>query len=428
MNHRGIALLLALAVCSGGACAEAVEPVASDYLYEVKPGDTLGKIARSQLDAPTRWRDVAAYNELPDPDRIEPGQTLRIRQPWLKGESGKLKVEAVSGSATAAGRALRPGDEIAVGTNVRTAAGGALRVRLPDGSVMNMMENGAFQVEKLERRPGNWFNALFKLISGQIETFKQKYPAGQAELAIRAKGAVLGVRGTHFRMRQEAVNTYAEIEQGLVSFDAQKTPAPLALNGGEGSVADGEHPAEVIPLLPAPQFPHLPEVFDAPYIRWLMPRMEGATAYVGELARDEEFSDHLLPVRGQGDSIRLPDLPNGRYWLRLRAVDGHGLQGMEGKIAFTVNVPPRKFAMTKVYVAGSSIQLRWVAGKESTGYQVQVADNQSFEHPVLDTRTSDNLVELPKPRAGAYFMRVRHLYAGGRGGEWDVPMMFEVPR
>jgi hypothetical protein len=408
----------------------AEEPIkpASDLVYQVKSGDTLGKLAIELLDNAKRWKDVARYNQLPDANRIEPGQTLRIQQPWLRSKAGKLKVEAVTGLAMSGGKEIKVGDELAMGAQLETAAASALRLRLPDGSLLNVMESSQLQIEKLEQRQDNAFTSLFRLLTGQVETFKKKYPEGMSELAIRAKTATLGVRGTHFRMREEGGRAYAEIEQGLVSYEAQKTPMVLALAGGQGSVADGEHAAEVVNLLPPPTFPSLPNEFDTPYIQWTMPELQGAMGFFGELARDEEFSDHLVSVRASKRKIFLRDLPNGRYWLRLRAVDRLGLQGMEGKVSFSVNVPPRKFAMTKVYVTGTGVQLRWVGRKEGGGYQVQVADNLQFNKPMLDTKTSDNLVEIARPKPGQYFMRVRQVFNGGVTDSWDVPMMFEAPR
>ena len=408
---------------------EAIQPTL-DFVYQVKSGDTLGKLASEMLDSAKRWKDVARYNQLPDANRIEPGQMLRIQQPWLKStaKAGKLKVEAVTGSAMSGGKEIKVGDELAMGAQLETAAASALRLRLPDGSLLNMMESSRLQVERLEQRQDNAFIALFRLLTGQVETFKKKYPEGMSDLAIHAKTATLGVRGTHFRMREEGGRTFAEIEQGLVSYDAKKTPTVLSLAGGQGSVADGEHAAEVVDLLPPPTFPALPNEFDTPYIQWALLELQGATGFFGELARDEEFSDHLVSVRANKHKIFLKDLPNGRYWLRLRAIDSHGLQGMEGKVSFSVNVPPRKFAMTKVYVTGTGLQLRWVGRKEGGDYQVQVADNLQFNRPMLDTKTSDNLVEIARPKQGQYFMRVRQVFNSGVTDTWDVPMMFEAPR
>ncbi len=46
--------------------------------YVVSPGDTLGSIAREyNLD----YRKLANWNDIRDPNRIQPGQTLRLTAP-----------------------------------------------------------------------------------------------------------------------------------------------------------------------------------------------------------------------------------------------------------------------------------------------------------------------------------------------------------
>src|SRR6185436_15315970 len=48
--------------------------------YTVKPGDALIRIA---LDNGQGWRDVAKWNNLENPNRIEVGQVLRIVPPGV---------------------------------------------------------------------------------------------------------------------------------------------------------------------------------------------------------------------------------------------------------------------------------------------------------------------------------------------------------
>lgn len=406
---------------------DAAQAGTEDFIYIVQPGDTLGRLARNMLDTPGRWGDVARLNQLPDSNLIRPGQSLRINPLWLKGKSASFRVEALSGQASADGRALKVGDALAAGTEVLTESGGALRLRAPDGSQVDLQEASRLKVEKLEQRGENSFVSVLRLLAGQLEAFKVKRATGMADMAINARNATLGVRGTHFRMRQQGMNTYAEIEDGHVAFEAAKTPQVLALAGGEGSVADGVRPAQVIPLLPAPNYPALPQRFETPYVEWIMPELGGARGYVGELARDASFADHLVSVRSEGDAIRLRELPNGHYWLKLRAVDMQGLQGKEGKIDFEVAVPPRKFVMTKVYISGDKLQLIWVGRRENPRYQVQVAVDQTFARIMLDTQTADNWIDMPRPQPGRYFMRVRQIFEDGRNGGWDVPMAFDAP-
>lgn len=54
----------------------AVRP--SGRTYTVKSGDTLSRIAQSQLGKASRWPEVARLNQLRDPNRIKVGQRLRL--------------------------------------------------------------------------------------------------------------------------------------------------------------------------------------------------------------------------------------------------------------------------------------------------------------------------------------------------------------
>ena len=53
---------------------------ASERTYEVKAGDSLSKIAKQEYGDANQWRRIFDANKdiLKDPDKIYPGQTLRI--------------------------------------------------------------------------------------------------------------------------------------------------------------------------------------------------------------------------------------------------------------------------------------------------------------------------------------------------------------
>jgi nucleoid-associated protein YgaU len=54
-----------------------------EVTYTVKPGDTLSKIANEQLGDPKAFNDIfnANRDQLSDPNKIRPGQVLKIPQP-----------------------------------------------------------------------------------------------------------------------------------------------------------------------------------------------------------------------------------------------------------------------------------------------------------------------------------------------------------
>jgi lipoprotein NlpD len=61
------------------AAAKPAAPLGPDS-YVVKRGDTLYSIA---LDQGVDWRDLAAWNQLTDPTRLQTGQVLRVRAPQV---------------------------------------------------------------------------------------------------------------------------------------------------------------------------------------------------------------------------------------------------------------------------------------------------------------------------------------------------------
>lgn len=74
---RAALLAAALAIITSGAQAVALKADAPDT-YVVQPGDTLWSIAGRFLEDPWRWREVWRGNDLANPNRIYPGDVLRL--------------------------------------------------------------------------------------------------------------------------------------------------------------------------------------------------------------------------------------------------------------------------------------------------------------------------------------------------------------
>jgi nucleoid-associated protein YgaU len=65
---------------SAGAAAPAAKPAAAAKTYTVKAGDTLSKIAKEHLGNAGAYMKIFDLNkdQLTDPDKIKPGQVLRL--------------------------------------------------------------------------------------------------------------------------------------------------------------------------------------------------------------------------------------------------------------------------------------------------------------------------------------------------------------
>lgn len=397
---------------------------ATDFVYQVKKGDNLTKFSNEVLDRTTRWPEVAAYNKLSSAHLIYPGEILHVPFAWLKNYPAEARIEALAGEVKLNGKAALVGDVVPTGAKIETASGASTRLSLPDGSTLNVLEKSNVEAKELSKKSsGNFFSAIFRLASGRIDAVKKKYPNGQAPLRIQTMHATIGVRGTHFRMGEENGKALAEIENGLVGFEVENTPNPLALSGGEGSVADGIKPPAVIPLLPAPKFPELPMQFNRPVVRFVMPELPGAHGFRGEIAKDENFAEMVAPVHADNNQINIAKLKDGHYWLRLRGVDGQGLQGLEQKIPFELKVLPL-IPETPTFERGRLV-MRW-AGEAGAQYELQVASEADFSESLITHTTLKSYLILPRPDAGRYYVRLREI-SDGDVGEWSQARPFNVP-
>jgi lipoprotein NlpD len=73
--------------------------------YTVKPGDTLFRIA---LDSGQTWRDVQAWNNLPNPNALEVGQVLRVQPPGGATTTAAAPAGPTTSPVTSSGVAPRP--------------------------------------------------------------------------------------------------------------------------------------------------------------------------------------------------------------------------------------------------------------------------------------------------------------------------------
>ena len=142
---HGIVLVL---VCAVGARAQTppASPEPTEWIYSIRPGDTLWALGRELLARPHEWPLVQRLNQLPDADRLVPGMRLRIPFELMRIRPAPARAIEVSGNAVvvrADGRraALAAEMPLYAGDAVETGGNGSASIGFADGSTVLLSAN-----------------------------------------------------------------------------------------------------------------------------------------------------------------------------------------------------------------------------------------------------------------------------------------------
>ncbi|RIX76780.1 FecR domain-containing protein [Acidovorax cavernicola] len=423
------------------ACAGLVATAAANAQapHVVKPGETLWGISGQQLSTPLRWPEVQERNQVGEPRLLQPGTVLYFADGRLVPE-GAAVVAAVEGQASrqragGAEQTLTPGMPIQAGDTLITGTDAFVTLGLTGGSRIVLPSRSALEVLAIDAT-----TVRLRLIKGRVESQVQKQQPNQ-QFEIRARSMGLGVRGTHFRVRDEDGLLTGEVISGevVVERTAQATttasaaPAepPLVLRAGSGAVLLDNGPSVARGLLPAPQL--LNETAQRSNRTFRFSPVPGAQTYRLQLARDERF---LLPVheqRGPGPSFEVPaELEPGFYQLRLTAFDAARLEGLPGDS--TIYLPASAGSGTagqgtSSVLSDGRVEVRWpgVAGQR---YAFELSRSADFAVLLVNEPAvyATGMTLGPFALGGRYHWRARQATAdstapaaAGFSGSFDIP-------
>jgi len=408
-----------------------------DWLYTVRPGDTLIGIGERYFIPPQAWRTMQKLqrdNRITDPNRLVPGTVLRIPVSVLRRAPAQATLEAASGVVRwrvgdAAWQEASAGQKLDSGTELETAESASAVLRLADDSRLALAPGSAVLLDTLTLYAGGLMaDTRLRLQHGQAEVAANPARRGNRHLRILTPSAQAVVRGTRFRVGFETDTTREETLEGAVGLAAagQSVHVP----GGQGTLArKGEAPLPPVALLAAADVSALPARFEQLPLRFPLPAMAGAQSWVGQVAPDERFDRILLQKMTRAAALTFSDLPNGDYVLRLRAIDGNGLQGMDALHRFTVFARPFPPGLTS---PGQAAKVRtaqppfaWTPVQTVARYRLQVASQADFSRPLHDSVVEGSAwqppVALPE---GKLYWRAASISAGAEQGPWGAAGAF----
>ena len=424
--------LLALVLIAGGLAHAATEPSPT---YTVRASDKLIRLSREMLVTPGAWLEVAAYNQLKDPNVIRPGQKIDIPLRLLKSQpaAGKLISSAgdvqIGGAAASTGAAVREGSRVQTGLNSSAVIelGDGSQVKLLPGTLAEVVTNRNYAMRDASASASTtWFSGLIRLAQGSLETLASKGQHRAEPLQIKTATSVIGVRGTQFRVAMNdpaGQNSRSEVIEGVVRADnpAQQSGADLPM--GTGAVINPtQKEVKVVKLLPAPDLSASASELVKPQAELHWAAVAGAAGYRVQLASDAAFNQIVREYRVAGTSANLADAPSANWYARVRGIDGAGLEGFDAVKQLALSEPRlwRAANPRLSFLSGGTV-LRWVSltavgGEEiaAQGYTIELARDRAFTQELKRIISPGSSAALGTLGAGSYFVRAQAMLDGGK--------------
>ena len=433
-------LAIALAIQSGAAAG-----ADDDYVYRVTSGDTLIGLSARLLNVPDDWPKVARHNRLPNPNYILPGAELRVPFALLKNTLAGATVSHLQGdvkfaSGATASSVLALGATLGEGATVVTGKDGYATLKLQDGSTVRVQSGTEVQVERMRTYPDvGILESAMKLVAGRVESLVQKFrpeEKKQTRHNVKTPLANLAVRGTEFRVAMDAQSgeTRGEVLEGVVEMAAEGLPGKKRLSAGFGNVVDASRSmSDPVALLVAPDVAQLAKLQERTILRFSLPVVAGARSYRAQVARDEAFNTMVAEIVSASPELRMTNVDDGSYFLRVRAVDPRGLEGRDATHAFTLKARPEppltSVPLPKGKLRAKDVEFQWAENTEAATYHLQIAKDAAFKSLAHENKSIKGAqVSVDTLAPGEYFWRVASLRKDGdRGPYSDVASFTLLP-
>ncbi|MES2932112.1 MAG: FecR domain-containing protein, partial [Pseudomonadota bacterium] len=319
-----------------------------EYQYPVRQGETLESIARNVVGDTRRWQQLQQINQVRDPRRIPVGTVLRIPLHLMRLKAGTAGITYLIGTVTVDGKPLTADQRLGEGAQLQTGDNGFVTLSLPDQSQVAVPPNSSIKLDFLKQSEVlPIVRSQIYLQRGRVESHVIPDGSSAPRLKIKTRQAVVGVRGTVFRVAvDDALDnrsaTHTEVLQGSVKATPQKAGEALQIiEASYGAIVNDDGPQAPQALSLAPDLSAVPRLQNRPIVRIPLPAMPGATAFRVAVSTDEKnrmpFAEDVFPIDREA---KFSDIPDGEYWLHVRAIAPSGLEGHDAILKIELAARP----------------------------------------------------------------------------------------
>ena len=407
---------------------------APEWRYSVRPGDNLIQFSKRHLINPDDWRVLQKLNKIKNPQRMQLGQILRVPLHLVKQLAAPAEIVLATGQAGILKAdktvvAVTIGQQLSAGTELITGENSKLNIKFADGSIVSMQPKSTMKLDTLSMYSGGGMvDTKLRLQQGKVETEANPAHLQGNQMQIITPTAVAAVRGTKFRVSADVVSIKQETLEGKVALLA--AGAEVAVDKGFGSLSEGGNaPLPPILLLPAPATGNLPIRLEAVPVVFNMSAQDGAVAWLGKVSNEPQFNNILDEQLSQGSNLSFSDLPDGKYYLKVRAKDKQGLEGYDATHEFNLNArpfaPKAAAPVQAATVREANPELTWTKIEQVNEYLLELARDADFKQILDSRRVIDTVYKIEKNlEPGQYFWRLASIDGATDQGPYAVASSF----
>ncbi|RKZ99254.1 MAG: LysM motif protein [Gammaproteobacteria bacterium] len=415
---------------------------ASDWIYTTVKGDSLWNLSEKHLDSVLRYAQLKKINGIKTPKRMQPGTLIRIPMKWVRSNSVPAEIFSVQGNAElfqANGnvqKELAPGTLIQLGDRLRSGHNSSVAIKFADNTILTLHSDSTIRFDHLSAHGSTGMvDSRLHLLKGRLDTRVKPAQGPGSRFEIQTPSAISAVRGTEYRASviPEIKSSNIEVLKGKVAVSGAKKKKLIKAGYGT-QVAEGKPPIAPRKLLEPPKIKAIDEILRSIHSVVSWESVDGALQYRIEVSSEKQFNTILWQQFSKYLRAALPDLADGRYFIRVRAIDELGLEGKSIVHPILIDARPQAPIQLKpdedYVLRGKTPELKWTASSEADKYRLEIAADTEFKQLLLKREDIDSTHFEPADLSaiGKYYWRLTSIAADGEVGPAGMIRAYEIKR